>query len=294
MSQLDIRIGTLAKIDTAPEYIKQIMHHGFESYELTGGGSEMQTMDQFDRIAKSTLDLLGSTATISSIGYYANPLTKQSDADLFAKYIDSAHLFGTNIVGGFTGSLDGRPIPENIPVFKKVWSELAKRAEDKGVKIAFENCDYDGWYHATRWNIMHSPAVWEILFNEVPSDAIGLEWEPRHQMASLVDPIPNLRKWVSKIYHVHGKDGTIAWDVIKEFGIRSGRDYIWHRTPGFGDTNWTDIISILRMAKWEGAIDIEGWHDPVYRGDLEMTGQVHALNYLKNCRGGPYIENPTP
>lgn len=61
---------------------------------------------------------------------------------------------------------------------------------------------------------------------------------------------------------------------------------------GFGDTNWTDVITILRQHKWQGAIDIEGWHDPVYRGDLEMTGQVHGLNYLKRCRGGDFVPNP--
>ncbi|MCY2927140.1 MAG: sugar phosphate isomerase/epimerase, partial [Planctomycetota bacterium] len=30
-----------------------------------------------------------------------------------------------------------------------------------------------------------------------------------------------------------------------------------------------------------------------YRDALEMTGQVHALNYLKGCRGGTYVPNPT-
>jgi sugar phosphate isomerase/epimerase len=79
--------------------------------------------------------------------------------------------------------------------------------------------------------------------------------------------------------------------VIKEKGIRSGEPYVWHRTPGFGDSNWTDIISILRMAGYTGSIDIEGWHDPVYRGPLEYVGQVHALNYLKNCRGGDWVDN---
>ena len=64
-------------------------------------------------------------------------------------------------------------------------------------------------------------------------------------------------------------------------------------TPGFGDSNWTDIISELRLQGFKGSIDIEGWHDPVYRDDLEMTGQVHALNYLKNCRGGAeFAPNP--
>ena len=111
-------------------------------------------------------------------------------------------------------------------------------------------------------------------------------------MVSLIDPLPQLRKWVNKVFHVHGKDATVAWEVIKTSGIRGGKPYVWHRTPGFGDTNWTDVISILRMGKFTGSIDIEGWHDPVYRGDMEMTGQVHGLNYLKNCRGGPYIQNP--
>ncbi|MFX8512193.1 hypothetical protein ABTM04_19950, partial [Acinetobacter baumannii] len=69
----------------------------------------------------------------------------------------------------------------------------------------------------------------------------------------------------------------------------SGEWIVWHRTPGFGDTNWTDLITILRMANWKGSIDIEGWHDPVYKDDLEMTGQVHALRYLQNCRGGAYV-----
>ncbi|TIU96935.1 MAG: sugar phosphate isomerase/epimerase, partial [Mesorhizobium sp.] len=31
----------------------------------------------------------------------------------------------------------------------------------------------------------------------------------------------------------------------------------------------------------------------VYRGDLEITGQVRALDYLKQCRGGAsYLPNP--
>jgi hypothetical protein len=30
----------------------------------------------------------------------------------------------------------------------------------------------------------------------------------------------------------------------------------------------------------------------VYRGELEMTGQVHGLNYLKQCRGGTFVANP--
>ena len=68
--------------------------------------------------------------------------------------------------------------------------------------------------------------------------------------------------------------------------------FAFHRTPGIGDTNWTDVISELRLGGYQGSIDIEGWHDPVYRDELEMTGQVRALNYLKECRGGAFVANP--
>jgi sugar phosphate isomerase/epimerase len=112
-------------------------------------------------------------------------------------------------------------------------------------------------------------------------------------MVSLIDPMPQLRKWMNRIFHMHGKDATVLWDVVREHGVHGPHTFAYHRTPGFGDSNWTDIISELRRGGFEGCIDIEGWHDPVYKGDLEMTGQVHGLNYLKQCRGGSFVPNPT-
>ena len=60
---------------------------------------------------------------------------------------------------------------------------------------------------------------------------------------------------------------------------------------GFGDTNWRDIISILRSNGYEDDICIEGYHDPVYSGELEMTGQLHALNYLNVQRWRIYTNS---
>lgn len=112
-------------------------------------------------------------------------------------------------------------------------------------------------------------------------------------MVALIDPMPQLRRWLPKIFNVHGKDATVFWDVVREQGIYGPGNFAFHRTPGFGDSNWTDIISELRRGGYQGSIDIEGWHDPVYQGELEMTGQVYALNYLKRCRGDEFIANPT-
>ena len=111
-------------------------------------------------------------------------------------------------------------------------------------------------------------------------------------MVALIEPLPQLRTWTKKIFHVHGKDASILWDVVRTQGIGGPETFAYHRTPGFGDTNWTNLISLLRAEGFQGSIDIEGWHDPIYRGDLEMMGQVHALNYLKQCRGGAFVPNP--
>ncbi|GGH28652.1 sugar phosphate isomerase/epimerase family protein [Paenibacillus segetis] len=290
-----LRIGTLVGGKDAVRVIPQIAPYGFESFSLTFGRST-EGMD-LKEASKAITELAAKhDAVISSIGVYGNTLTGAGDsADTLASWerlIDHAHLFGTDLVTGFTGRLTDRPIDESIQRYKEVFGELARRAEDRGVRIAFENCSMGGNWQTGDWNIAHNPSAWEMMFDALPSDNIGLEWEPCHQMVSLIDPIPQLRKWVDKVFHVHGKDATIAWDVIKEQGIHGPKPYVWHRTPGFGDSNWSDIITILRQADYKGTIDIEGWHDPVYRDELEMTGQVHALNYLKHCRGGHFIPNP--
>ena len=290
MGHEDIRIGTLAPMDKGAAYLKQILPHGFESFSLTLW-KEIGGVD-FKRTAAEVLDVLGDKAVISSIGLFGNPLQDEACARDIARCIDAAPLFKCDLFTGFAGALEGKPLPESLPVFKKVWGELARRAEDKGVRIAWENCDMGGTWQAPRFNIAHAPTAWEMMFNAVPSPNLGLEWEPCHQLCSLVDPLPQLRKWAKKVFHVHGKDATVAWDVLRTSGLRGGQPWVWHRTPGFGDTNWTDVITILRQAGFKGSIDIEGWHDPIYCKELEMTGQVHGLRYLQNCRGGEFIPNP--
>ncbi|MDR0902325.1 MAG: TIM barrel protein, partial [Opitutaceae bacterium] len=106
-------------------------------------------------------------------------------------------------------------------------------------------------------------------------------------------PIAQLRQWAGRVFHVHGKDASLYKDIIARDGVNGPRRYFDHRHPGFGDTNWTDVISILRASGYSGTIDIEGWHDPVYKDELEMTGQVHALRHLRRCRGGEFVPNPT-
>ena len=290
----DIKIGTLVPAGNVKKVMPKLIPYGFETFSITF----WETIGDWDlaQLAADVKEILkGTNCSISSIAVYGNPLQDNDKGrDTIRSWealIKAAHLFGTDIVAGFTGRVVDKPVDDSIPVFKEVFTPLTQLAKENNVKIAFENCNMGGDWHRGDWNIAFTPKAWEKMFEAVPYDNIGLQWEPCHHMVQLVDPIAQLRKWTHKIFTLHGKDATIAWDVIKEKGIHAGETYVWHRTPGFGDTNWTDIISILRMAGFKGSIDIEGWHDPVYHGEMEYVGQVHALNYLKNCRGGEWVPN---
>lgn len=230
---------------------------------------------------------------ITTLGVYSNPIQHEDHIEQLIRAIHAAPLYGASIVSTFAGAYEGRPMQESFARFGEVFRELCRHAEDQGVRIALENCPMGGVWHQATCNIAINPRAWERLFDEVPSSALGLEWEPAHQMIQLIDPVAQLRTWAPKVIHVHGKDASLDWHAIKQGGVfRPSDEFAPQRTVGFGDCNWRDLISILRQHNYQGDICVEGFHDPVYRGELEMTGQKHALEYLKWCRGGdvvPYV-----
>src|SRR6185295_206363 len=172
------------------------------------------------RLAGEIRDAIGnSDVVVSSLGMFGNPLGgTELDSETLAGWktlIDNAHLFGTDTITGFTGRVRGRPLTDSLPLFNEVWGELARRAADKGIQIAFENCAMDGNWAAGDWNIAHNPDAWELMFDALPDENLGLEWEPCHQLVYLIDPLPQIREWGPRIFHVHGKDATVRWDVIR-------------------------------------------------------------------------------
>jgi len=218
----DIRIGTLVPAhDRTPEVIAQMLALGFETFQVSFGRS-LSGRDLADLAARLRDTLAAFSPAdgdppprISCLGVYGNPLTSPEAVGDWERLIDAAGDFGCPVVSGFAGRIPGRPVPESFPRFGEVFRPLAARAADRGVKLAFENCDKRGDWQSGDWNIAHAPRAWEAMFEAVPGDTIGLEWEPCHQLVSFVDPIPQLRTWAHRIWHIHGKDATLHWDVIR-------------------------------------------------------------------------------
>ena len=274
-----IAVGTCVPGGYFRKLARELVDMGYESlavnFHMSLGEENLEELAPLAR----------DTAPISALGFYCNALMYEDHKKTLEKCIDVAEKFGTNVVSTFAGALEGESVEAAMPRFRQVFGELCRRAEDRGVKIAIENCPMGGTWRGNTCNIGFNPRAWDMMFDAVPSPTLGLEWEPTHQMCQLIDPIACLRRYVGHVYHLHGKDARVRRDIIAAEGVIGPREAVLSRFPGFGDCDWRAIFEILMEAGYEGAISVEGWHDSLYSDDLEMDGQRHAMRYLKWCRG---------
>ncbi|UCD28009.1 MAG: sugar phosphate isomerase/epimerase [Planctomycetota bacterium] len=293
-----MRIGFLNKFN--PERITFMKKHGFGCTELSIGPDDpfIPGKDGWkDKAAqvKTAYDRAGIRISCLA-GFYdnhmdPNPNVAKQHREHVRNSIKLAQYMGVPVVAGFAGRVMDGWIDNSIKRFKEIWSEHAKFAEDHGIKIAFENCPM-GWFHTPFFgnNCICTPEMWSKCFNAVPSEALGLEWDPSHLICQFIDPELNVREFARKIFHVHGKDAKVYHDKLDRFGMFSG-NAIEHCFPGLGDSNWGTIIKELRRAGYNGDINIEGWHDSTFRNHkngpkLENLGLLIAKRHLEQFVDG--------
>jgi len=218
---------------------------------------------------------------VSAIGaLYRNPLDPaQSEYSraVFLRAVEVAARMGIGTVAGFPGAVielvtDSRggnpvykPFENFLPQLLQFWEPIAKTAADRGVRIAFEHCPMAN-YHlpAMGFNMLAQPAMWERLFNATRCENLGIEWDASHLMCQFIDPVANIHKFGRRIFHVHAKDAYINRPLLETYGI-CHPGVAEHRFPGLGQANWAEIVHALLRAGYDSDLNIEGWHDPVYR-----------------------------
>lgn len=277
-----IGIGTCIR-DGNVSSLNEAVRAGFETVELYFDRG-LQGADLAELSPRLTELAETAGIRISSIGIYVNPLQYEEQRKELEHCIDNAGKLGAKVVGTFAGALEGTSVEQSMPKFRQVFSELARRAEFNGVKIGIENAHMNGFWYRTTSNIGFCPRAWEMMFNEVESDALGLVWEPSHQIEQFIDVYAQLKQWVPKVFHVHGKDAAVDEAHVKKYGAWFGESYCPHCFPGRGNSDWREIMSILSDGGYEGDITVEGFHDPVFNGERELEGQTNALAYLRKCR----------
>lgn len=200
---------------------------------------------------------------ISGLGYYPNPLV--SDPDEREKYtthikdvIKASSLLGVNVMNTFIGRDPEKSIEDSWGDYEAVWKPIISFAEEQGVKVGIENCpmlfSLDEWPGGK--NLAISPSVWRRMFEMIPSDNFGLNFDPSHLIWQHIDYIRAIREFHHKFVHVHAKDEKIDPEAIYEHGIMG---LGWHKPklPGLGSVDWGAFFSTLTDVGYRGPVCIE-------------------------------------
>jgi transcriptional regulator of arginine metabolism len=172
-SGYDVTQATISRDIKELQLVKTMSPSG--KYKYVQHREEGPISNRFVKIFKETIlsvDAAGNIIVIKTLSGCANAA---------AEAIDSLNV--DHIVGSVAGDNtilvvieDTKYIPELMAKFKEVFGELARHAEDAGVKLAIENCPMGGRWGNNTCNIGFNPKAWDMMFNEVPSPALGLEW----------------------------------------------------------------------------------------------------------------------
>ncbi len=220
---------------------------------------------------------------ISALGYYPNNLDpdinrREANNKYLMRLIELADRMGVRVVSTFAGRVLDKDIHDNIPIFKEVFTPIIKYAEDKGVKIAIENCPMMHGFPFRGINIAYTPDAWELMFDAIPSPNLGLEYDPSHLYWLQIDYIDAIYNFGDKIFHVHAKDTEIMYNKLARGGIYS-TGWWRYRIPGWGEVDWQKVIAALMDTGYDGGVDIEH-EDPVFSGPRTNEGLTLGLKHL--------------
>ncbi len=229
--------------------------------------------------------------SISSLAYYPNmldpdPEKREAYTAHLHTLIDASAMLGVNMVTTFIGRVSNETFAKNLETAREVWPPILRHAEEKGVRIAIENCPM--WFTDDEWpggqNIMTTPANWRKVFEALQSPNLGINYDPSHFVWQQIDYIRPLYEFKDRIFHVHFKDIKLYPDRLKDVGIMANPlEYMCPKIPGFGEINWGKFVSALTDTGFDGCGVIE-LEDRAFEDSLESAkqGVILSARYLRN------------
>lgn len=213
---------------------------------------------------------------ISALAYYPNTM----DPDLekrekiithLYKVIDAAEMLHVNLVTTFIGRDQTKTVEDNLQLVKKVWPPILDYAKKKGVRIAIENCPM--LFGVDQWpggqNLMTTPVLFEKIFDLLPYDNLGLNFDPSHFVWQMLNYYTPIYFFKDKLFHIHFKDLKVRQRQLERVGILAyPLEYMSPKLPGLGDVDWKMFISALTDVGYDGCACIE-IEDKAFEGSRE-------------------------
>lgn len=222
---------------------------------------------------------------ISSLAFYPNTMDgnlekREANIAHLKKVINMSALLGINTVTTFIGRDQAKTVEENLELVKEIWPPIIRLAEEKGVKIAIENCPMlfgrDQWPGGQ--NLFTTPALWRKIFDILPSNNLGINYDPSHFVWQHIDYIKPIYEFRNKIFHVHFKDIKLYPERLDEVGIMAyPLDFMSPKLPGLGDVDWGKYVSALTDIGYEGFACVEV-EDKAFEGSKERVCASVALS----------------
>ncbi len=251
-----------------------------------GGVTHIDCTDFSQAQADDVLALCEKHAVgISALGYYSIPLSADKEQAEVAqshlrKVIDAAPLLGLDNVNSFIGANHTLSLEENMQQFEQVWPDIIRYAEDRGVRIGIENCPMlfaDTWPFGL--NLARTPAIWRRMFETIPSDHFGLNYDPSHLVMQLMDPIAPIFEFGPRIFHSHAKDMRIDRTLLDDVGsLVTPMERCTAKIPGLGDIDWGKWIAALTDVDYDGPVCVEV-EDEAFTEDLEARKRSLQISY---------------
>lgn len=228
---------------------------------------------------------------VSGLGYYPNPLSPNNEESATAiahlqQVIQAAQRIGLRQVNTFVGRDWTKHVDDNWPRFLEVWRPMVQFAERHEIRIGIENCPMS--FSKDEWpggkNLAISPAIWERMFNDIPSDSFGLNYDPSHMVWQQMDYLNPLQTFRDRIFHVHAKDVRVNRHCLDHVGIlATPLEYHSPKLPGLGDVDWGAFFSTLGDTGYNGPVCVEVEDRAFETSDsLRRVALEQSHNYLRN------------
>ena len=286
---------TAAFPDLTLEEVARWAHEsGFDALEIacwpsSGGESRryagVSHVDVEDFDPKAVRRLLSRfNLEISALAYYPNNLDPDAEAREAAnghlrRVIEAAQRLDVEVVGTFVGRDQNRSVDESFEDFRRVWPPLVQFARERSVKVAIENCPmiFSGDEWPGGCNLAYSPALWRRMFESIPDENFGLNFDPSHLVWQFIDYTRAVREFGPRIFHVHAKDMEVDRDGLYEQGVMSlGVGWQVPRLPGLGEVRWDRFLSALYAAGYDWVVSIEH-EDRRFEGELDLVQRGFLL-----------------
>jgi sugar phosphate isomerase/epimerase len=180
--------------------------------------------------------------------------------DHIKKVINAATKLGIPVVNTFIGRNPAKNIEYNMGVFAEKWPEIIQHADRQGIKIGIENCPM--FFSNDEWpggkNLATTPAIWDKMFEIIPSKNFGLNYDPSHMIWQHMDEIKPIYQYKDRLHHIHLKDVKVYKDKLDRVGIMANPlEYHTPKLPGYGDVRWGEFFSALTEVGYRGPTCIE-------------------------------------